>query len=518
MLFAATQHATKGEDVMSSASRLGLHHRSVACPQLLLLVVVLATTGIVAPQPAWAAKNVILMIADGSGHNSWLAASMYQGKQGRQVFDQTGWLALSCCTYPLNATDAPTCNAIQDAALVYDPIKAWDARRASEKHGDFAGYAYLTGNYTDSAAAATALATGHKTYDGAINWSNDDRPMQGQSIAEIAKSQGKSVGVATTVQWSDATPAALGGAHNASRSHHAEIANEMLRAAYLDVIMGAGNPDFDNNGNMLPLKVQRNYEWVGGPDAWKMLKAGKGPWKLIESRTDFEALTFGPTPTRVLGTAQVGKTLQEKRSSPPATVSVLKTAAAEPFSVALNPKMPSLSTMAKAAINCLDNNPKGFYLMIEGGAVDWANHANEPERMIEEQIEFVKAVETVVAWIELHGGWDDTLLILTADHETGLLWGPDSHTVAFQPLEDRGHDKLPGMRYNSHGHSNSLVPLYARGPGSRRFASLVKGTDLTAAARWHCSGQYIDNTDVFRVMRAEVIGEPVARDDRSGTP
>ena len=60
------------------------------------------------PQPAWAAKNVILMIADGGGHNTWLAASMYQGKVGKQVYDQPGWLRFSCCTYPLNLSTKPT--------------------------------------------------------------------------------------------------------------------------------------------------------------------------------------------------------------------------------------------------------------------------------------------------------------------------------------------------------------------------------------------------------------------------
>jgi alkaline phosphatase len=123
--------------------------------------------------------------------------------------------------------------------------------------------------------------------------------------------------------------------------------------------------------------------------------------------------------------------------------------------------------------------------------------------MVEEQIDFLKAVEAVVAWVESHGGWSDTLLILTADHESGLLWGPDSAKIAFQPLEDRGPGKLPGMAYNSHGHSNSLVPVYARGAGSERFAALVKGTDEKAAAAWHYSGRYIDNTDIFAVMKAE---------------
>ena len=124
--------------------------------------------------------------------------------------------------------------------------------------------------------------------------------------------------------------------------------------------------------------------------------------------------------------------------------------------------------------------------------------------MIEEQIDFLEAVEAVVAWVESHGGWDDTLLILTADHETGLLWGPKSDKVAFQPLVDHGPGKMPGMKYNSHGHSNSLVPLYARGAGSQRFADLVRGTDATAASVWSVSGRYVDNTDIFAVLNAAV--------------
>ena len=169
----------------------------------------------------------------------------------------------------------------------------------------------------------------------------------------------------------------------------------------------------------------------------------------------------------------------------------------------LNRNVPSLTVMTKGAIHCLEHNPQGFYLMIEGGAVDWANHANEQDRMVEEQIDYMKAVEAVVAWVDAHSSWDDTLVILTADHETGLLWGPDSAKVAFQPLKDRG----PQLRHedNSHGHSNSLVPLYARGPGSERFTALRKRQDSHAAAQWHYSGRYVDNTNIFAVMRGEVV-------------
>ncbi|MEN6407729.1 MAG: alkaline phosphatase, partial [Thermoguttaceae bacterium] len=274
--------------------------------------IVLAAVFFASPS-AWAAKNVILMITDGGGYNQWLAASMYQGRVGRQLYDQPGWVRWSACTYPLNLFFRPTGNDRQLPFLVYDPAKAWDATPSDDPSGMFAGYVYLTTTYTDSAAAATALASGQKTYNHAINWSNEGKPLRGQTIAEIAKSQGKSVGVVTSVPWSHATPAGLGGAHNISRDHYAEIAREMLGAAWLDVMMGAGNPDFDDNGKPLSATQRHDYKYVGGQDAWTALKSGKLAWKLIEKKSDFESLTSGTTPAKLVGAAQVGSTLQEKR-------------------------------------------------------------------------------------------------------------------------------------------------------------------------------------------------------------
>ena len=515
--------------------------------RFLVVLTVAAAAILLAANTGWAAKNVILMIADGSGHNTWLAASLYQARLTKEVYDQPGWQRLACSTYPLNLSEKPTGNNTQDPTVIYDPRKAWDAAPLDSKKGQFAGYNYLTTTPTDSAAAATALATGRKTYNHSINWTNDGLPLQGQTIAEIAKAHGRSTGVITTVQWSDATPAGLGGAHNVARGNHAQIANEMLDAAWLDVIMGAGNPDYDDDGQALAANQKHDYQWVGGQRTWQSLKQGRRGWKLIESKADFETLVSGPAPSRLLGVVQVAKTLQEKRgrgrtasdtntrsavSAHRATVilsaakdlawkctatEILRCAQddeilptrerlrpAEPFAVPFNRSVPTLATMTKAAINCLDDNPRGFYLMIEGGAVDWANHANEPDRMIEEQVDFVKAVEAVVDWVNKNSNWDDTLLILTADHECGLLWGPESDRLAFNPIRDEGPGRLPGMKHNSHGHSNSLIPLYARGPGSQRFVELVRGTDAKAAAVWRFSGKYIDNTDIFTVMKAEV--------------
>ena len=484
-------------------------------------------------QPAWAAKNVILMIADGGGHNQWLAASMYQGKVGKQAYDAPGWVRYAATTYPLNLSNTPTGDEKQDESLVYRPEKAWPVA-TTESLPDFFRL-FLTRTPTDSAAAATALATGRKTYNNAINWSNLNQPMRGQTIAEIAKAQGKAAGVVTTVPWSHATPAGLGGAHNVSRNHYVEIANEMLAAPYLDVIMGAGNPDFDDDGKARTNQPEnRDYNYVGGRAAWEQLKAGKHPagCTLIESKADFDALADVPKANqranKLLGTVQVATTLQQNRHRGPAPAAGKSVLDKAPFQSPKNGNVPTLATMTKAAVNCLSSNPKGFYLTIEGGAVDWANHANDGGRMIEEQIGFLQAVEAVVEWVNANSSWDDTLLILTADHESGLLWGPSD---IFDPIKDNGPGKMPGMKYNSRGHSNSLVPIYARGPGSRRFAELVRGEDRNGVTAWRLSGErtipdpddvprshvissprvtlfptgkYVDNTDIFTVMRAEV--------------
>jgi alkaline phosphatase len=462
-----------------------------------LLVV---TALLLAASPALAAKNVILFIADGSGFNCWRAASMYEGKwdaarqRSTQAYDASGWVHYGCTTYPLNLSRRPTGKSEQDPSLVYDPAKTWDASPLSQLAGLFSGYKYLKQGATDSAAAGTALATGEKTYNNAINWSVENQPFAGRTIAEVAKAQGRAVGVVSSVPWSHATPATLGGAHNPERDQYAEIAKEMLNAPYLDVIMGTGNPDFDDNGQ--PAKKKADY--VGGPETWLQLKEGKHPkgWRLIQTKEEFEALAATPPPAlfKLLGVPQVYSTLQQARGKYRSDDS--------PFSQPLNAKVPSLATMTKAAIHVLARDPDGFFLMVEGGAVDWANHVNQAARAIEEQIDFHHSVQAAVDWVEKHSNWDETLVICTADHETGLIWGRQSDKVAFEPIGDRGKGNVPDLRYHSLSHTNSLVPLVARGAGAEQFAKLVRGVDATAGKHWGFSGQFVDNTDVFKVMSA----------------
>jgi alkaline phosphatase len=153
--------------------------------------------------------------------------------------------------------------------------------------------------------------------------------------------------------------------------------------------------------------------------------------------------------------------------------------------------------MTNAALNVLDEDPDGFFLMVEGGAVDWASHNNQSGRMIEEQADFNKAVETVINWIKKNSNWGETLLIVTADHETGYLTGPDSGDTPTGPvwndLVNNGRKVLPGFEWHSGSHTNSLVPFYAKGRGARLFKKATAGDDPVR-------GTYVDNTSVANVI------------------
>lgn len=434
-----------------------------------------------------AEKNVILMVADGAGYNTWAVTSMYQGRwnpvqqRSSQAYDGPGWVAYACTTFPLNTATAPRGTGVQDAAVVYDPRKAW---------GGLEAYQWLSDNYTDSAAAATALSTGQKSYNNAINWSDRKQPIR-PTLTEAAKAAGKSVGIVTTVAWSHATPAAMSHVHNADRDNYVEIANQMLDGEWIDVIMGAGNPDYDNDGMPVTGK-KKEYKYVGGESTWRAIEAARSRpgatyrgFRPVSTKAEFESLVSGRTPPKVLGTAQAGTTLQQARRA--------KNTADPALDTPLNSHVPTLATMAEAAINILDENPRGFFLMVEGGAVDFANHNQQAGRMVQEHADFLAAVEMVVEWVETRSNWQETLLIITADHETGLLWGPRSDKVPFEPIVTRGAGRMPALKYNSKKHSNSLVPVFARGAGSELLGRLVQGTDPIR-------GPYIDNTAIGKVL------------------
>ncbi|MFH1999806.1 MAG: alkaline phosphatase [Planctomycetota bacterium] len=439
--------------------------------------------------PAESAKNIILMISDGAGFNAFDACSYYQfGRRGAQVYDGFP-VKLACTHYMLNDDGQPQ---------GYDPERTWmDCGFVrGEERKSFV---------TDSAAAATAIYTGVKTSYGRVSMDFLKKTLP--TIAEWADGKGKSTGVVTSVQLCHATPACVS-AHNVSRKNYAEIANDMIRRSGLDLIMGAGHPLFDNNGNRVAAGSEA-YDYVGGVDTWNALKHGTlaGGWTFIDEKNAFETLAnrSKDLPARVIGVAQARDTLQHNRDGKDMGN--------------LNTNVPSLETMTRAALNVVSQNDEGFFLMVEGGAVDWANHGNNLARMIEEQIDFNRSVEAAVAWVGRNGGWDQNLLIVTADHECGLLWGSGTYIdadqngtfesahdtfVKWMPLTNNGAGNLPGVQYGSNNHTNTLVPLYAAGRGAIRFYWTLDGWDQSAHEQWDFSGLYVDNTDIFRIM----LGKP----------
>lgn len=445
--------------------------------------------GLLLTPPVNPPKNVILMIADGTGFTSYDAAAMYEGRLGKEVFQGKGWMQLAMSTYPLRPEKAPSFTGKQDPNLVYLSAKAWDKIN---------GYAWLKDTATDSGASATVYSTGTKTYRHSICWSDLDKPIP--NMADICRKKGKSLGVVTTVEWADATPAAMV-AHNRNRDNHAEIAREMIGSSSVDVIMGACHPWFDGSGKRR-MRME-GADWVGSGDYFTKPYRSLDGTRLIETKADFEALAKGKLNMmgnkRLVGTAQVSGALQLNRA-PSKDWNKDGKIDGEDNKVApayVDPKLttvPSLSTMALGALNIVSKNPKGFFLMIEGGAVDHANHFNWPGRMIEEAHDFFRTVETVSQWVARNGGWEKNLVIVTTDHECGFVLGPKSDTIPFDPIVNNGKWKMPGFRHNSGGHTNALVPVFARGPGSTELKSLATKTDPVR-------GKYIDNTDIFRIIR-----------------
>lgn len=406
-------------------------------------------------------KNVIVMIADGRGFNHLLAASYYEsGKPDAQIYTH----------FPVKyamSTYSYYCD--------YDPSLAWSE------------FDYIKSCWTDSAAAATAMASGYKTYDAAIGVDVDGNLVR--NVLEAAEEIGKSTGVITSVPFSHATPAGFV-AHNPYRDDYEGIAREMINLSAADVIMGAGNPWYDDDGALM---ASPTYTYIDAA-TWDALVAGTAgddadgdgdldPWTLIQTRAEFQSLMQGTTPERVIGIATVHDTLQMLRSGD---------AHADPYVVPLTQSVPTLVEMTKSALNILDNDPDGLFLMIEGGAVDWASHLHESGRMIEEHIDFDLAVEAVIEWVQSKSNWGETLLIVTSDHENGYVLGPGSDPT-WEPVVNNGAGYLPGMEWYYTNHVNSLVPFYAKGDDARSFRNYATLSDPV-------HGLYLDNTSIAKVI------------------
>ena len=345
-------------------------------------------------------------------------------------------------------------------------------------------------NVTDSAAAATAMSGGVKTYNNAIAVDNDKSNVK--TVLEQAKENGMSTGIVATSEITHATPASYG-AHEESRKSEDAIANdyydEMINGKHkIDVMLGGGTDFFERDDRNVAEQFKKDgYSYVKSADELK--------------KDDND---------QILGLfAESGMDKMIDRDE----------------------KQPSLADMTTAALDRLKGNKDGFFLMVEGSHIDWAGHDNDVVGAMSEMRDFEQAFEKVRDFAKENG---ETLVIVTADHSTGGIsigsdgeynWDPApiqaaKHTpdymaeqivngasveetlannidleltqeeiASVKAAAEKGDqteidnaiekifDTRSGTGWTTGGHTGDDVPVYAFGPQKEKFAGLIDNTD-----------------------------------------
>ena len=318
-------------------------------------------------------KNIILFIGDGMGVAQITAGKIVQGKLNLERFSVMGLVT----TYSENK-------------LV-----------------------------TDSAAAATALATGHKADNREIAVSPGNKPLK--TLFEYAQEIGKSTGVVVTSSVTDATPAAFL-AHTANRGNQADIAEQILNSG-INVLIGGGWAYFIPESNAGSRRK----------DNTNLLAALESKMPLVLS---YDKLNSDGKPNKLAALlAPVGLPKAAERNY-------------------------TLAELTKAAIGILLKNQKGFVLMVEGSQIDWAAHHQNQGEIISEMIDFDGAVGAGLDFARQSG---NTLIIVTADHETG----------GFAVLDGSMETKqVTASGFTTTHHTATMVPIFAYGPGSAKFSGI----------------------------------------------
>ena len=353
-----------------------------------------------------------------------------------------------------------------------------------------------TNGVTDSAASGTALATGQKTYNSAIGVDRDSLPIY--SIASYLDKAGMAVGVATTVPINHATPSAFY-AHNVSRHNYDSIAPWMFEAGF----------DFYAGGDAK--STQETY-------ATLQKRAGEEGYTIARGYSDYKA----------------------KANDAEKMMLFQKDYATElPYAINRKADDLTLAQITAAGIDFLEEkSKKGFFMMVEGGKIDYAAHNDDGATVFQEVIDFNAAIEEAYEFYKRHK--DETLIIVTADHETGGLvlgytseyklnlkvlqsqkvsvetmieilkaekettWGRieelvkenigvalrkkhnadekvtvDSslaNEIAYNAIYDLNRKAL--LSWASGNHSGTYVPLYAIGKGAEQFDGVLDNTDI----------------------------------------
>ena len=313
------------------------------------------------------AKYVFFFIGDGMGLNQVNTTEMYLGEQDGRI----GIAPLTFASFPV-AGMATTFSA--------------------------------TNSITDSAAGGTALATGSKTYNGAIGVNTDKETLT--SVAEQAKRSGKKVGVTTSVSVDHATPASFY-AHQPDRNMYYEIAQDMLKAGF----------DFYAGGGFL--KPATTFDGKDAPSIFPQIE--EAGYTLARGVDEYEAKC----------TDAEKMVLIQKEGADPSCL---------PYAIDRREGDLTLKQITESAIDFLtkDNN-KGFFLMVEGGKIDWACHNNDAGTVVREVLDLDEAVKVAYEFYKKHP--KETLIVITADHETGGLGMGYGYTLALKSLVNQDNSQ-----------------------------------------------------------------------------
>ena len=272
---------------------------------------------------------------------------------------------------------------------------------------------------TDSAAAATAMATGVKTLNGRIGVRPDGRPVR--TILEDAERLGRATGLITTTAITHATPACFA-AHVKDRGDRQTIASQMLGGG-IDLLVGGGLDDFQPQH-----RADRRDLLAEARSAGYAIATDAASWRLT-----------GRLPLLAL---------------------------LAPDGLTTRAPEPPLAELVARGLDLLALDPDGFFLMVEGGQIDWRCHDNDAAGASEEMLEFDAAIARASAFARSRG---DTLVVVTADHETGGLSLVPGSAAGGTPFQ---------AKWGTQDHSAADVPLFATGPGSARFAGFLDNTEI----------------------------------------
>ena len=327
---------------------------------------------------------------------------------------------------------------------------------------------------TDSAAGGTAIATGVKTFNGAVGVDTNENPVP--TILEQAGQAGKATGLVSSSQVTDATPASFG-AHVADRDDQSEIARQYLEGSQPDVILGGGEDYWYPEGDTgaFPDEPAEDPEEKSAGTKGNLVEKAKGLG--YEYVTDAAGLQAAAGP-KLLGLFANEEMFQ---------------ANPEGEGAIYDPTVP-LPQMTQKAIDTLSQNPEGFFLMVEEEGIDEMAHQSNAPLTVKAGQQLDEAVKVAKTYAESN---PDTLVIVAADHETGGLAIEDTNKIQDDPdypnesgegrtAEDgpfpvANSDKQFLVDWTTANHTAEDVPVTAMGPGGESLVGVYENTHIYGA-------------------------------------